>query len=399
MSKALRDVASIYYGKSPRDVSDIDGEFPIIGTGGRFGQSRMSLFSGPAVVVPRKGSLGNPQYVGSPFWPVDTTYAVVPKRGVDAKWLYYVLDLYDLTRLNEATGVPSIRRDWLERLRVSPTPDHQQPRVAEILTTVDEAIKSSEALIAKSQQVKAGLMHDLFTRGVMPDGRLRSPREEVPELYKASPLGWIPGDWETTRLALVADVRSGIAKNAGRSLARPISVQYLRVANVQDGFLNLSEMKTIEVEESELERFRVLPNDVLMNEGGDLDKLGRGAIWPGSAEPCVHQNHVFVVRCGGSIIPGFLNAWTGTPQARRYFIVAGKQTTNLASINKTELGRLPVVLPPIDEQVRMVETLEAAEARRLVEEEALAKLRDLKNGLARAILNGSVAALGGCADV
>jgi len=76
----------------------------------------------------------------------------------------------------------------------------QQQRIVEILTTIDEGIEQAEALIAKTQQIKAGLMHDLFTRGVTPDGQLRPPREEAPQLYKESPLGWIPKEWHVAAI-------------------------------------------------------------------------------------------------------------------------------------------------------------------------------------------------------
>lgn len=307
--------------------------------------------------------------------------------------LQYLLSTEAQKRLKDLMAGNAIPRLTLQKIKAFETPippPHEQRCIAEILSTVDEAIEQTEALIAKTQQIKAGLMHDLFTRGVTPDGRLRPPRDEAPQLYKQSPLGWIPKEWEVSSLRQVAEIRTGIAKNAGRVLVKPATVQYLRVANVQDGFLDLTEMKTIQIEASDLERYQVLPNDVLMNEGGDLDKLGRGAIWPGSNEPCVHQNHVFVVRCGARVNPAFLNAWTGSPVARRYFMVAGKQTTNLASINKTQLGRLSVLVPPPLEQSAIARALETQEERLLSETEEIAKLRLLKAGLMHDLLTGRV---------
>lgn len=164
---------------------------------------------------------------------------------------------------------------------------------------------------------------------------------------------------------------------------------YLRVANVQDGFVDLTDISEIQISRSSLKRFAVLPNDVLMNEGGDLDKLGRGALWRGQIDPCVHQNHVFVVRCGPEVLPMFLNAWTGSPVARRYFQFAGKQTTNLASINKTSLGRLPVPAPVAKlEQQAIAEALDNADA--LIESvgHLLTKKRQIKQGAMQELLTG-----------
>ncbi|MDF0650577.1 MAG: restriction endonuclease subunit S [Nitrospira sp.] len=210
-------MAEVHYGKSPNTVLTEESHLPIIGAGGIYGRASRAMYNGPAVVVPRKGSLGNPQYVDEPFWPVDTTYAVIPKTWVDAKWLYYSLDAFDLTKLNEATGVPSISRDWLYKVLVGSEEYGEQRRIAEILSTVDEAIEQTEALIAKYRKIKTGLMHDLFTPGLSPEAsakggvtwKLRPTRAEAPHLYKASPLGWIPKEWEVSTLRELCEWFSG----------------------------------------------------------------------------------------------------------------------------------------------------------------------------------------------
>ena len=213
--------------------------------------------------------------------------------------------------------------------------------------------------------------------------------------YKQTEVGVIPEDWEVKQLVELAKVRSGIAKNSNKTISNPVLVHYLRVANVQDGYLDLFEMSMIEVNREDITRYAVLPGDVLMNEGGDLDKLGRGSIWHGEFTPCIHQNHVFVVRCGSQLAPDYLNVWTGTAPSRRYFLVAGKQTTNLASINKTALGQLPVGLPSTKvEQEAIAEVLSDADG--LIEslEQLLAKKRHLKQGAMQELLTGKKRLLG-----
>jgi len=194
--------------------------------------------------------------------------------------------------------------------------------------------------------------------------------------------------WPERKLHEIAEIRTGIAKNSSADVADPVDVHYLRVANVQDGYLDLREMKTLRVNRADLNRYSVRPGDVLMNEGGDLDKLGRGAIWTGRYNPCVHQNHVFVVRCGSQVLPEFLNAWTAGSAARRYFLLAGRQTTNLASINKTSLGNLPVALPPLAEQEAIAKALGDTDA--LIEslEQFIAKKRLIKQGVMQELLTG-----------
>ena len=293
-------------------------------------------------------------------------------------------------RMEVGSNYPAVNESDVARFSLMAPPLPEQRRIAEILDTIDEAIRKTEQVIEKLKAMKQGLLHDLLTRGIDDNGELRPPPTEAPHLYQDSPLGMIPRGWEVERLVDVAEVRSGIAKNTGKRVSSPVLVHYLRVANVQDGYLDLSEMSQLLVSREDIDRYSVRPGDVLMNEGGDLDKLGRGAIWRGEYEPCVHQNHVFVVRCGQRLSGDFLDIWTGSPSARRYFMVAGKQTTNLASINKTALGQLPVVLPSVVEQSAILNLLHTADEACTTEAETVGKLRTLKRGLMDDLLTGRV---------
>ncbi len=206
--------------------------------------------------------------------------------------------------------------------------------------------------------------------------------------YKQTAVGVIPDEWEVKPLSRLAEIRGGIAKNANVAISDPISVHYLRVANVQDGFLDLGDMSKIELSRGDLLRYKVAPGDVLMNEGGDLDKLGRGAIWRGELDPCVHQNHVFVVRCKAELQPEYLNIWTATAPVRRFFLVAGKQTTNLASISKSSLGELPIALPPLPEQHAIAEALIDLKALLTGLDRLIAKKHDIKQAAMQQLLTG-----------
>lgn len=165
--------------------------------------------------------------------------------------------------------------------------------------------------------------------------------------------------WERLPLNHVAYVQTGLAKGK-KDIKKPILVPYLRVANVQDGYLDLSVIKSIEVDESTLDRYLLKSGDVLLTEGGDFDKLGRGAIWEGEINPCVHQNHIFVVRPKDELLtPQFLSLLTGSAYGKAYFLKCSKQSTNLASINSTQLKEFPVLLPSLTEQKKIVEVIHA----------------------------------------
>ena len=157
----------------------------------------------------------------------------------------------------------------------------------------------------------------------------------------------------------------------GRDLRKKQSVKapYLRVANVQEGYLDLSEVKEIEVLPDDLEKYRLERGDVLLTEGGDPDKVGRGFIWNNEIHGCIHQNHIFRVRVDRrSLLPEFLAFLTRTAYAKRYFLKAAKRSSNLASINSTQLRAFLVPLPPLGMQERFRDAFNAASQRLLARE-------------------------------
>jgi type I restriction enzyme S subunit len=164
----------------------------------------------------------------------------------------------------------------------------------------------------------------------------------------------LPEGWTWARLEAVAVLKGGITVDKKRRdpTARPVA--YLRVANVQRGYLDLDEVKEIEALQADIEELRLQPGDILFNEGGDRDKLGRGWIWEGQLLECIHQNHVFRARPYLADVSGKLISWWGNTFGKDYFLREGKQTTNLASINMTKLSAFPVPVPPPAEQRRIV---------------------------------------------
>lgn len=182
--------------------------------------------------------------------------------------------------------------------------------------------------------------------------------------------------WPVETLEMVADIGSGVTKGRKFNGAETVDVPYIRVANVQDGRLNLADVKTISIRPDEVAKYALLPGDLLMTEGGDPDKLGRSAIWNGEVEGCVHQNHVFRVRPHqDKVLPEYLCAVSSSSHGKGYFLSVAKRTTGIASINRTQLGRFPVPLPPLDEQRRIVDILSHAASIRRLRDEAQAKAR------------------------
>lgn len=270
-----------------------------------------------------------------------------------------------------------------------PTPSiPEQSKIAEVLSKVDQAIEQTESLIAKQQRIKTGLMQDLLTRGIDEQGNLRS---EKTHKFKDSPLGRIPVEWEVIPLGIVAQVSSGLTLGKTHNGLNTIELPYLRVANVQDGFLNLDDVKTIRVPVSSVEKYELQIGDVLMNEGGDFDKLGRGTVWRGEILRCLHQNHVFKVRPSkDKLVPEFLANISSSPYGKTFFILASKQSTNLASINSTQLKAFPIPLPSYSEQEQLVRILYQNDREIDLFQIQLNKLHSLKTALMQDLLTGKV---------
>lgn len=165
----------------------------------------------------------------------------------------------------------------------------------------------------------------------------------------------LPAGWCWTTLEEIAEIVGGITKDQKRRQTTSTrEVPYLRVANVQRGYLDLGEMKTILADEGDIKALRLEKGDILFTEGGDRDKLGRGWVWNEEIEECIHQNHIFRARPLLTLVEPKFVSYHGNHFGQDWFTKAGKQTTNLASINKGILRRFPVPVAPIEEQRRIV---------------------------------------------
>lgn len=236
--------------------------------------------------------------------------------------------------IGTSAGSLSPRTNWesLASYEFVLPPLEQQRRIAHAISAAFEATGSLLSLRDRLVSTEHALLLDTF--GPVP--------------------GASPSRVAVVPLSQLADIRTGLAK--GRqpdsfTTTRP----YLRVANVKDGGLDLTEMKSIVVGRDKIERYTLRHGDVLMTEGGDLDKLGRGTVWQDEVVGCLHQNHVFAVRPDRQRLdPWYLTALARSRYGRTYFLTCAKRTSNLASINKSQLGEFPIPLLDGSEQRRWV---------------------------------------------
>ncbi len=297
-----------------------------------------------------------------------------------------------IERLSHGSIMSGLSSTIVQRFQVPLPPLSEQQHIAHILDSLDTQIQQTEQFIAKLKQIKIGLLHDLLTRGIDENGDVRDPMAH-PEGFKKILYGnlKIPVQWNIYPLEKVAKISSGVTLGRKLTGVDTIELPYLRVANVQDGYLNLTEMKHIRVPKHEVDRFLLQPGDMLMTEGGDFDKLGRGTLWTGEIPNCLHQNHIFKVRTDRRYLhPEFLALISRSSYGKHFFLLSSKQSTNLASINSTQLKAFPIPCPTKEEQERIVNILNAHDARITAEESHLAKFKQIKKGLMQDLLTGHV---------
>ncbi len=282
---------------------------------------------------------GSPNEVGKPaIWKGEidgccfqNTLLRVKTWGVSARYFYWHCYGAALAgQFGEAGRGVNIRhlgKQGLARFPVPLAPPVEQERIVAAIEEHLSRLDAAEAAIASARR------------------RLEAfERAAVSSLFERE-------DWAWTTLGEIAELKGGVTKDA-KQQADPsfVEVPYLRVANVQRGFLDLSEVTNIRVAPTKAAQLALQSGDILFNEGGDRDKLGRGAVWDGQIEGCIHQNHVFRARVTSPDFDPHFISMHGNAWGQQWFEQHGKQTTNLASINLSTLKAFPVPAPAVDEQ-------------------------------------------------
>ncbi len=266
-------------------------------------------------------------------------------------FIWFALDHVTRKILSESAGstFPNISGDKLERVLIPLPPQVEQRRVA-------GRLREQLAAVA---QARAAVQAQLDAAEVLPTAHLRTVFN-----------GDVAKRWPTKPLTEVSQISGGITLGRNMRGRATRAVPYLRVANVKDGRLDLSHVKKVEATENEIEDCRLIFGDILLTEGGDPDKLGRGTYWQEQIPECIHQNHIFRVRFDlAAFNPAFVAFQMGSPYGKAYFLAHAKQTTGIASINKSVLSKFPLLVPPFAEQCAIASQLEAErmEAARLAD--------------------------------
>jgi type I restriction enzyme S subunit len=317
-----------------------------------------------------------------------TVSKLSPSDKVDPKYLYYALsERFDwIQHRRTGTGVPHVPKDLGRLLKLRyPKQRTIQQRIATILSGIDTAIEKIEAMIAKYQQIKAGLMHDLFTRGVLPNGQLRPPREQAPELYQETAIGWIPKEWQYELLDKLALRGSGHTPNKNFPEYWNGGIKWVSLADshrldqlyISDTELQISH-KGIQNSSTVLHPAGIV---VLSRDAG----VGKSAI---TTEPMAVSQHFMCWKCDQKMDNHFLYYWLQFNKRTFENIAMG---STILTIGLQYFKKMKIACPiELEEQRNIAAKIKASDARIFSLQDELSKLKQQKQGLMHDLLTGKV---------
>jgi type I restriction enzyme S subunit len=320
-------------------------------------------------------------------------------EGADGRWLNAVLRTsWGQRHLERFCYAGSTNQLELSRTPVKasmlPVPSlAEQHAIAQVLDTIDTAIRETEALIDKLKAVKQGLLHDLLTRGIASNGQLRPPQSEAPQLYKDSPLGWIPKEWgQTSARDLCSLITKGTTPAAANMWQGGEGIRFLRVDNLSfDGCFDFeaSDFRVSHrTHQGELSRSICLPGDVLTNiVGPPLGKLGLVTAQIGEVN--INQA-IALFRPRPNLLSGVLLLWLGSAPAQTWLRKRAKQTSGQVNLTLALCQELPIPEIPLEEQQLIVDRSAKIHEYLLMKARELDKLRSTKSGLMDDLLTGRV---------
>lgn len=379
-------VVSISNGSNPQT----EGDVPVFGSGLNSFRTCGEYKEGAAVLVGRKGTLNAPRYVEGKYWNVDTAFDVrTQNEQFILKYYYYLSICFDYQLYMTSTALPSMTQSNYGTMLLPVPPKDIQIGIIQYL---DVKCAQIDTIIAKQWEVIEKLKdyeQEMISKAVR-QGIRKAPLTK-------SRFFWIdetPVHWKIGQLKFFANIRSGLTLGKKYSADEElVEIPYLRVANVQKDHVDLTDVASVRVLPSEVDRYLLHVGELLMTEGGDRDKLGRGCIWQGEIPQCLHQNHVFAVTTDQTHLDiHYLDYVTRSDIGRNYFDYTAKKTTNLASTNSTTILEFRLPIPPIEEQQEIVEYImeKCARISRLLSQHQafINKLTEFKKALIYEVVTG-----------
>ena len=320
----------------------------------------------------------------------DFTGVTFDDQVADTNYMYFLLQAKtdDLLAFNQGTSINGITRSDLLNLEIDLPQKIEQTAIADVLSTVDRAIEQTEALIAKLRRIKAGLMHDLLTRGIDEQGNLRDPSTHE---FKDSPLGLIPVEWEIKSIGEIASfVGSGITPTGGSQVYSYEGIVFIRSQNVYNDGLVLDDVAYIDESINQrMHRTRVFNRDVLLNITGA--SIGRCCFVPAGFPSANVNQHVCIIRRKDATVEDaiFISSYIASPFGQRQIKMLNAGG-NREGLNYQQVKSILVPFPELEERKKF--TCVIQEINDVIQNEVnnLAKYKRLKTGLMQDLLTGRV---------
>lgn len=367
--KQWSEILTIISGKNQKNVKSDTGQYPIYGSGGIIGYATEYLCEAGTTIVGRKGTIDKPIFVNERFWNVDTAFGISPSDVLDAKYLYYFCRQFNFKKLDKSTTIPSLaKRDLLQiKMPVPPIMEQRRivSRIEELFSKLDKGVETLQTIKQQLAVYRQAVYSSNFNK---------------------------IGDFRP--IVDFFEISGGLTKNSKRQ-ELPQQVPYLRVANVYYNCLELDVIKTIGVTEKELQKCSLKTSDLLFVEGnGSKSQIGRVAMWDGSIETCVHQNHLIRGRANGKILPKYALYYLISQEGRKQIVDIAKSTSGLytLSINKVKNLQIPFCSRPEQETIlnEIEARLSVCDSIEQTVDEALAQADAMRQSILRQAFEGEI---------
>lgn len=381
----LGKMVELAYGSGLPDTKRSGAGFPVYGSNGVVGYHKKALVKGPGIIVGRKGTVGAVIWSETDFWPIDTTYYVIPKDDSNLKWISYQLKSLGLSRLDSSTGVPGLNRNDAYQLLVRRPPKNEQSIIAMLLSDVDNVIDQTKVIIAKLKRIKQGLMQDLLTKGVDEHGNIRN---EKTHRFKDSQIGLIPKEWDIKSIMEIGEVKGGKRLPKGHSFADgPTEYPYIRVVDFSNYSVLQSDLEYLRPETRRLiKRYTISSKDVYISIAGTIGIVGTvpdaldGASLTENAAKITNPDFV----------SNRLLAYLLDTQISHAQIAALTGTTTQPKLALERIKTIRVPIAPPNEQEAILARLDRVSTTLASELNFLQKCQAIKRGLMQDLLSGKV---------
>lgn len=389
---SIGDIATIDSGATP-PPSDERGTFPIMGANGPIGRCSRSNFEF-GYLVGRVGAAGAVNKVHGPIWASDNTLTVQPLLTVcDERFLGYLLKHLRLEQMSTKTAQPLVTQTQLRTLRcIAPIGVHEQCAIADVLEAIDEALRKTEQVIDKLQQMKQGLLHDLLTRGINENGDLREAGSRSAQFIHTA-VGQVPAEWTMSPLGEVLDgIDAGVSPDC--SDERPPQGQWgiLKVSAVSSGLFKPNETKTPPSTFKPIEDLQVESGDLLcVRANGVTDLVGITALVNSTPAKLMLSDKTLRLKpCKAKATTAYLHLALQTPYVRSQVRGLLNGTSGQNNISQSQIRSLIVPVPPLKEQIRIGLLMESICLRIETEQLSKERLTNVKSGLQQDLLTGRV---------